>query len=135
MKVKIVKAVRVAGKEYYPSNVAEFEEPTARRLVAQGYGTEVLEAENREPRGISPAKPPMDFESVGDISEVLPTSGEGEQFSIEALVGVPVVIVDARFDKGQSGKLEGKDIATIQFVKRDGTEGGSPHGPVRLSHR
>jgi hypothetical protein len=73
-------------------------------------------------------QPPIDFEAVGDI-EVIPTGGEGDQFAIDDLVGVPIVITGAKFDKGRSGRLAGKDIATIQFAKKDGgPKGSSPPG-------
>ena len=122
MKVKFLKAVRVAGKEYHQGDVAELGEPTTGRLIEQGYA-ETLETKS-EVEEISPAGgSQMDFESVGDIGEVLPVEGEGEQSFIDDLLGVPIVIVSAKFDKGRSGKLEGKDIATIQFARRDGPGG------------
>ncbi len=124
MKVRFLKDVRVGGKEYHPGDVAELGEPTTGRLIERGY-VEALETKT-EVEEISPASAsgiPIDFETVGDIGEVLPVEGEGEQSSIDDLLGVPIVIVSAKFDKGRSGKLEGKDIATIQFAKRDGLGG------------
>lgn len=114
MRVKIVKAVRVAGKDHHPGDVPDFDDDTAHRLVEQGYGVKA------QSEGIPPL---VDFEGVGDISEVLPTGGEGEQFAIDDLIGVPIVILGARFDKGRSGRLAGKDIATIQFAKKDVPQG------------
>ncbi|MFH1820883.1 MAG: hypothetical protein ABH852_00350 [Methanobacteriota archaeon] len=78
MKVRFLKAVRVAGKEYHPGNVAELGEPTTGRLIEQGYA-EAFETKT-EVGEISPAGAsgvPIDFKSVGDISEVLPVEGGG----------------------------------------------------------
>jgi len=125
MKVKILKAFRAAGKEYHPPGEGEFEDDVGRRLVAQGYVEEIAEAPKTEATEGRTSTTDSDFESVGDISEVLPTSagGEGEEYEIGALVGVPIVITDVVFDKGRSGKLEGKDIATVQIRRQGGATG------------
>jgi hypothetical protein len=117
MKVKILKAVRVAGKEYYPPAVVEFDDGVAERLIQQGLAQRAEEAGGTEAD--------LDFESVGDIADVLPTSagGEGEQYAIDSLVGEVIVITGVSFDKGRSGGLEGKDIATVQIRRRSGEEG------------
>jgi hypothetical protein len=116
LRVRVVRAVRVSGEDYYPGDVADFDDGTARRLIEQGYGVEETSA---------PARPAdFDFNSVGDIGEVLPTGGEGDRFAIDDLIGTPIVILPGvRFDKGRSGRLEGKDIATVQFVTKEGVRG------------
>lgn len=38
MRVRIVKEVRVAGEDYYPGDVPDFDEDTVRRLIERGYG-------------------------------------------------------------------------------------------------
>jgi hypothetical protein len=115
--LKILKPVRVAGKDYYPPAEADFEGELGERLVEQGFAEKVA-GENKS------APTDTGFESVGDISEVLPTvGGEGEQYAIDDLVGIPVVLDNVSFDKGRSGKLEGKDIATVQVRKQDGSRG------------
>jgi hypothetical protein len=119
MKIRILKAVRVSGVEYHPGDVAEFEPSVALQLIREGYGIE----EAQTPRPV--VQPIVDFDKVGDISEVLPTEweGEGEQFVIDDLIGVPIVILRATFDKGRAGRLAGKDIAIIEVMREDGTKG------------
>ncbi|MBC7219068.1 MAG: hypothetical protein H5T49_02895 [Hadesarchaea archaeon] len=122
MKVKILKPFRMAGKEYHPPNEVEIDDEIGRRLIAQKLAEEIVEAPKAE---VLEETINSEFESVGDISEVLSSSagGEGEEFDIDALVGVPIVITDVVFGRGRSGRLEGKDNATVQIKRQDGSRG------------
>lgn len=124
MKVRILKAFRAAGKEYRPPGEVELDDEFGKRLIAQGYA-EIAEAPMAEAADEQPSAANSDFENIGDISEVLPSSagGEGIQFSIDDLQGIPIIILDVKFDKGRSGKLEGKPIAMVRIRKQDGDEG------------
>jgi len=75
LRVRIVKAVRVAEKDYRPGDVSDFDDNMAHLVVKQGYG--VREQVGETP----PMQPSADFESVGDIEEIIPTGGEGDQFA------------------------------------------------------
>ncbi|MEM3452492.1 MAG: hypothetical protein QW835_02565 [Candidatus Hadarchaeum sp.] len=111
MKVKVLRPFRIAGKEYH-SGTVELDDSVAARLIERGLAERAEEA-------------PESFDDAVDISEVLPRSGSGEgtQYSIESLVGQPIKVISAAFDKGRSGRLEGKSIATVQIETLDGDRG------------
>jgi len=63
-----------------------------------------------------------DFERIGDIDEVPPATGEGEQVAIESLIGQEIAIIGFTLTEARSEALRGRTIATVQLLRRDGTK-------------